>query len=397
LRRMAVLCAAVLVSSVLFPQQVSHDVSVINIEVPVRVFQGDTFIDRLTINDFELYEDGVLQSLDAVYLIRKTAVERKDELKPFTPETSRFFYLFFEFYEYHPKIREAIDAFVQKVLRPGDHLVLSTPMKTYELKADVLSRIPKDKIADTIHGMVRRDVLIGNDTYRRAFNDLKRLVADKTTSMGTIDPSMEAVGEGSLQEYFMQYQVLLQRLESLRHIDEPKLLQFAEYLKAKDGQKFVFVFYQREFIPVMDRKEQTKLFGTDVVTDGYLGDLFDFYRRNTSFNTDRIKKAFSDSGITVHFLMMTATEDDTPSTQRVEHSEDFIRPFTEMAKATGGISASSANTAAMMTKASEASENYYLLYYTPKDKTAGNRFREITVKVKGGGFRISHRAGYYLR
>ncbi len=394
---MAVLCAAVLVSSVLSPQQVAHDVSVINIEVPVRVFLGDTFINRLTTADFELYEDGVLQSLDAVYLIRKTAVERKEELKPFAPDTSRFFYLFFEFYEYHPKIREAVDAFVQNVLRPGDHLVLATPMKTYELKKEILAGIPKDKIAETISGMVRRDVLIGNAAYRRAFNDLKRLVADKTTSMGSIDPGQELGGEGSLEEYFMQYRTLLQRLENLRVVDEKKLLEFAGFLKAKEGQKFVFVFYQREFIPVMDRKQQSALFGEDVLTDGNMGELFDFYRRNTAFNTDKIKKAFAAASITVHFLMLTASLDDIPSTQRAEHSEDVIMPFTEMAKATGGIAASSANAAAMMDKASEASENYYLLYYTPKDKTAGDRFREITVKVKGGGFRVSHRAGYYLR
>lgn len=397
LRRAVVLIGVVLACSALFPQQPSHEVSVVNVEIPVRVFKGDTFIDNLTMADFEVTEDGVLQTLDAVYLIRKTAVERKEETKPFSPETSRFFYLLFEFYEYHPKIREAVDAFVQKVFRPGDHLVLATPMKTYALKKEALASVPKEKIAETINGMVRRDIMIGNSAYRRAFDDLKRLVADKTTSMGSIDPEQESVGEGSLQENFMQYRILLQRLESLRVVDEKKLLDFSDYLKAQEGQKFVFVFYQREFIPVMDRKEQTKLFGTDVVTDGFLGELVDFYRRNTSFNADRIKKAFAAASITVHFLIMTAYSDDTPSTQRVEHSEDFVLPFSEMAKATGGLMASSANAAAMMDKASEASENYYLLYYTPKDKTTGNRFREISVKVKGGVYRVTHRAGYYLR
>jgi hypothetical protein len=397
LRRSAVLIGALLVCSTLFPQQVSHDVSVVNVEIPVRVFKGDAFVDSLTLGDFEVYEDGVLQTLDAVYLIRKTAVERKEETKAFSPETSRFFYLFFEFYEYHPKIRDAVNEFVRNVLNPGDHLVLATPMKTYELKKEILAGVPKEKIAETINGLVRRDILIGNSAYRRAFNDLKRLVADKTTSMGSIDPEQESMGEGSLEEYFMQYRTLLQRLESLRVVDEKKLLDFAEYLKAKQGQKFVFVFYQREFIPVMDRKEQAKLFGEDVITDGALGELFDFYRRNTSFNTDRIKKVFAAASITIHFLMLTAYLDDIPSTQRAEHSEDVIMPFTEMAKATGGLTASSANAAAMMEKASRASENYYLLYYTPKNKTPDGRFREIKVNVKTGSYRVTHRAGYYLR
>ncbi len=396
MRRTAALIAAVLVCPALFSQELAHEVRVVNIEVPVRVFNGDAFVDDLTLADFELTEDGVPQALEAVYLVRKSAVERKEEAKAFRPETSRFFYLLFEFYDYHPKIADGVREFVAKVLEPGDRLVLATPMKTYELKKEVLEVTPKPKIAETINELVRRDILIGASAYRRAFNDLKRLVADRITSQGTIDPSMELGGEGSLQEYFMQYQVLLQRLESLRHVDEPKLIEFADYLKAKEGQKFVFVFYQREFIPTMDRKQQATMFGTDVVTDGYLGDLFDFYRRNTSFNTDRIKKAYAAAGITVHFLMLTANADDTPVTQQTEHSEDFVKPFTEMARATGGISASSANAAAMMDRASAASENYYLLYYTPKDRTPGDRFREIKVAVKGG-YRVTHRAGYYLR
>lgn len=397
MRRIAALLAAVLACPVLFPQELAHEVRVVNIEVPVRVYKGDAFVDSLTLADFELTEDGVPQTLDAVYLVKKSTVERGEGTKPFRPETSRFFYLLFEFYDYHPKIRDAVREFVEKVLGPGDRLVLATPMKTYELKKDVLAGAPKQKIAETVNEIVRRDILIGAAAYRRAFNDLKNLVADHTTSMGTIDPTMEVGGEGSPEEYYMQYQVLLQRLENLRHVDEPKLIEFSDYLKAKDGQKFVFVFYQREFIPTMDRKEQVKIVGTDPVADGYIGDLFDFYRRNTSFNTDRIKKAFAAAGIIIHFLMLTTTADDTPSTQRTEHSEDFVMPFTEMAKATGGVSATSANAAAMMDRASEASENYYLLYYTPKDKTPGDRFREIKVAVKGGGYRIAHRAGYYLR
>lgn len=52
-------------------QEISQDVSVINIEVPVRVFKGDQFVDFLTIKDFEVFEDGIPQKIEAVYLIEK--------------------------------------------------------------------------------------------------------------------------------------------------------------------------------------------------------------------------------------------------------------------------------------------------------------------------------------
>jgi hypothetical protein len=47
-----------------------------------------------------------------------------------------------------------------------------------------------------------------------------------------------------------------------------------------------------------------------------------------------------------------------------------------------------------MRSAVAASENYYLLYYTPRDYKADGQFRSLQVKVKGGGYRMSHRLGY---
>jgi hypothetical protein len=44
-------------------QELQHKTGAVNIEVPVRVFKGGTFIDNLTIEDFEVYEDGFLQNI----------------------------------------------------------------------------------------------------------------------------------------------------------------------------------------------------------------------------------------------------------------------------------------------------------------------------------------------
>ena len=44
-----------------------HESVVVNIEVPVRVLKKDAFVDGLSLADFEVYEDGVRQTLEAVY------------------------------------------------------------------------------------------------------------------------------------------------------------------------------------------------------------------------------------------------------------------------------------------------------------------------------------------
>lgn len=68
--------------------------------------------------------------------------------------------------------------------------------------------------------------------------------------------------------------------------------------------------------------------------------------------------------------------------------------FSEVSKATGGLRESSADPASIFIKAVDASENYYLLYYTPNDYKSDGKFRNIRVKVKGKNYRVLHRAGY---
>jgi hypothetical protein len=73
-------------SFVVFSQEVYEEVFVINIEVPIRVFKSGTFVDNLTLDDFEVYEDGKLQKIEAVYLVKKRTIERKEEKKRFVPK-----------------------------------------------------------------------------------------------------------------------------------------------------------------------------------------------------------------------------------------------------------------------------------------------------------------------
>ena len=90
------ICILVLSFSV-FSQEIQEESVVINIEVPVRVFKGNAFVGDLSIDDFEVLEDGIPQKIEAVYLIKKRTVERSEEKKRFTPDTQRNFDLFFAY------------------------------------------------------------------------------------------------------------------------------------------------------------------------------------------------------------------------------------------------------------------------------------------------------------
>jgi len=366
----------------------------------------------LTINDFEVYEDGILQDVEAVYLINKRNIQTKEEKKPFEPETSRSFYLVFEVVEYTPKLNEAIDYFFQNVLDPQDNLSIITPLKTYRLKSELLSKLSKEQIVDQMRGILRKDAWSASSEYRHLQNDLINTIK----SMSSENPKSRSIsrtvggggtgatvsssaptfeGESDPLVILTRYEEIMRQLESIRNIDQNRLLDFANILKDQEGQKHVFLFYQREFIPQLtSRSYFSKLQKNDPIITMKIAASMGYYFRDIGLDLDTIKQAYADSSISINFLFFTEPAEHIPGVQMVEHSEDVFNVFKEMAEATGGITSSSSNPKYLFERASNAVESYYLLYYSPKNYQADGKFKKIRIKVKGQNYRITHRSGY---
>jgi hypothetical protein len=417
-RRLPILCVAVLAAlgaaADLGGQVLRHETGVINVEVPVRVFHGGAFVDDLTRGDFELYEDGRRREIEAFYLVKKRIIERRETPSDFTPPTTRHFFLFFELGDFDPKVADALDYFVKTVLLPGDNLTLVTPMKTYRMKGELFGLVGRDKTYDQVMGLLRRDIQMGYAESRAILAEMAELTkvmasdsrardAVTEASLSTLIDPLAAIPAESpyqgvgLEEQLMHYATLLSRLEALRVVDEKRLLDFAANLKALEGQKGVFFFYQREFVPKIDPRLvdmlATRYNERPDITQS-LDTIFGLQKRESSFNTDMVTKAYADASAAVHFLHVARPAERVSGVRMEEMSEDIFAPLREMARATGGYSASSANIAAVMRQAVEASENYYLLYYTPTDLRADGRFRRLSVKVRDGAYRVSHRQGF---
>lgn len=391
-------------------QDIQHVRTAINIEVPVRVFKGDVFVDGLTLADFEVYEDGKLQSLDAVYLVRKKLIERREETTPLAPDTNRHFYLFFEMTEYDPKVRAALEYFVDEVLLPGDELVLVTPMKTYRMKSEAFSDAGRARVFEQIQGILRRDILIGSASYRDILDDLKELALTLVGAVGLSSTNAQSPMAGDLfsagsvydisttvEEQLQMYANTLSRLEHLRQVDQAQIAAFADRLRDQSGRKEIFLFYQREYVPKLDSAVLTayqSVYNDRPEIVHTLTSLFDFFKRETTIDIDPIRKAYADSGAAVHFLFLTRPAPKVPGVVMEEQSEDIFAPFREMSLATGGYIASTANLEAAMRSAVAAAESYYLLYYTPKGYTADGKFHALKVRLKSGSARLSHRMGY---
>jgi hypothetical protein len=393
-----------------FPQEAFKEISlVVNIEVPVRVFDGKTFVDSLTIDDFEVYEDGVRQKIEAVYLIKKRAVERKEEKKKYEPETSRNFFLFFEISEYTPNMGDAIDFFVDNVLLPQDRLWVITPLKAYQMNEKVFMYGTKEELRKEFKSLLRKETITGSSEYNSVMRDIESVarelaaiidpaVASRTEDTVSLGTSARGNVDPPIEELCMAYAACISRLENLRDVDQLQLLDFAKFLQEKEGQKYVFLFYQREFIPRLDptllsvaRSRYQENFALQLT----LANLSDFFTRDITFDVDLIKKAYADASVSIHFLFFSKPAEPTFGIRMEEESDDIYGAFKEMAQATGGFVDSSANPGYLLQQAVNAAESYYLLYYSPKEYVVDGKFKNIKVEVKGSKYKIAHRAGYF--
>lgn len=377
--------------------KLQHEAVAINIEVPVRVFKGDTFIDNLSLEDFEIYEDGKLQKIEAVYLIKKKSIEKEesqryeeDARKIFRPKVSRIFVFVFAVYEYLPKINDILDYFFEEVYLPGDTLNIATPVKTYNLNPKAIAdNIPEEEIKKRMKLLLRRDIRVAAGTYNRLIRELESF-------------ALETDAEN--------YMRTLAELQKFRYVDLKVMEGFASYLKMKEGQKHVFLLYQQENIPLIgdfadmtsadvEIYDPTRPQGLEMASQAYITDLL----QSITFDTEKIKNLFADSSIAAHFLYITKPLIDSIDIERqgsqrgLRHrdiTEDVYNAFLRIAEDTGGIVDSSANVSSAFQKAAFASENYYLLYYSPSDYKTDGKFRKIRIRIKGKNYRINHRAGY---
>jgi len=384
-------------SAFVFPQ-VTRDVSVVNISVPVRVFDGNRFVDTLKLGDFELYEDGRPQTVLAAYLVRGSEVQRREgPLKALAPVTRRHFVLLFQMTEYVPELNAALSLFFDEVLRNGDSVDLVTPQKTYRLAGSIATEADRHRAKQEFMSKVRQDILVDSGLYDSIIRDLIwNLEAVQGAESGdTADRTLQ----------LNAYADNLQRLRNFQAIDMSKLTAFAAELKKRPGAKHVFLFFQKERVPQFTTRGMMSFLANASPEETLkVQELMSKVRREIPIDREAIERAFADASVDVHFLYVTRSgknvsldvERQAPleTITMAERYSDLYVAFREIAAATGGTADASANPSQLLKKAADASEQYYLLYYRPQDYKADGTFHTITVKVRPGAFRVTHREGY---
>ncbi|OGD11918.1 MAG: hypothetical protein A2W20_03325 [Candidatus Aminicenantes bacterium RBG_16_66_30] len=376
------------------------------VEVRAHVSAAGVFQDDLKLEDFTLLEDGWPQSIRTLTLVRGGNVTRHEGGEFAAPRIERSYTLLFQAVDWDPKLVQAIDYLFESILRPGDAMTLITPFKPYQLQRDALAKKSKAELSDGMEEVLRKDISRGSGEYRDLISDLKRLsraISGNTDAFDedlASDPTTETMGGFGLEMQIDRYRSTLMKLDGLRLVDEDKLVAFAGSLKPVRGQKTVVLFYQREYRPEISASTMSRLMSLyqenfDILAN--LMDLFQFYKREKKFDSNRVKMAFADAGIDFHFIFMEKKSQRVFGATMREQSEDTFPGFVEIAKASGGTAESSQNPAATFKRAADASDDYYVLTYVPDAVSPPGVFRSIEVQVGRSGCQVANRLGYYAK
>jgi len=378
-----------------------------SVAVPVRVLDGETFINNLNRENFEVYENGVLQNVEGLYLINNSTLTRKDSVREFGPVLTRDFWLLFQMIDWDPKIGDAIDYFFNDMFRPGDTLVIMTPENTYRLTQESIKTRTKEETAAEMAKILKKDINLGGSRYNSVLRSLRRIVGEIKSAAGVSQRSDEVTVDSGFQDQSMSLELVLpryanslQELDGLRFVNEGTFVKFAEVLKNQTNQKNVFLFYQREFRPEIDPGLVSQMmmdFQDKPHILGKLSELFDIYRNELVISGDRINQAFADSALSFNFIFAEKKADRYSGIFMRELSDDAFRVFSDAAASTGGIVETSQNPAAGFKEAAENAAHYYILYYTPTNTLKDGSFRSIEVRVKNQNYKIQNRMGYFAK
>lgn len=355
------------------------------VEIPIRVYDKDTFVNNLTMDDFVVYEDGNEVKINSCYLINKTEIRRSEGETDSRPQLRRNFILIFQATEYASRIGDAIEYFFNHVLLPEDRLVIATPEKPYRFSQKTFQTYSRNKIANRAKGVLKRDISILGASYKAILNEMKEVVR-----------RLSFEDEDKLKTTLAQYRQLLSNLNMIRVVNEPLLMEFAQILKEMTGRNRIFLFYQQEFRAIPDRKTLDEFrMSKELMFDST--ELFESEKRIESINVQRVLQAFFDAAINFHFIYIRKSEARSPQIVFKEHSVDIFNVFSKLSKEIGGLVETTSRPDVALRHAAEISEQYYLLSYVSPYKKKYGSYRNIEVKIKNKHYKIIYRKGYFVQ
>jgi hypothetical protein len=237
---------------------------------------------------------------------------------------SRNFILFFEVLEHRKELDNAVSFFFNRVLQPGDQLIVYTPVRAYSFSRLTLAQ-PKKELIKKVQSQLRGDTAVGGANYKIIMDDMLKQSREIEN----------AYDQNSLRRALTAYRQNLNNLRSLRIVSETLLTDIIEIFKDQPGENHIVMTYQAEFRPIPDRDTLNKLRAMPIVSFE-ANELFFETETKPPVQADLFIELFRESGILLHFFYIKSKDVFTAQNSR-EQSVDMFNVFNRIAAATGGI------------------------------------------------------------
>ncbi len=382
-------------------EPIVEEVTVTNVEVPVRVLYKGTPVTDLTKDDFTIYENKKKMNINGFFQKRKTVkvtgtTEVIRESKPVKPRT---FVLVFSITDFNEHLVKAVDHLFENILRTNDRLLLLANDKTLEY--------PNLEKKEAIKSQLMAEL---KEQSQRARHRLLKYINQVETHLNMQD-FKEAIGlsggGGQKKDLKDRIQPIVSFLERylITWIDYrnkyltprvDRFYYFSRYLEGLKGDKWVFSFYQFDLFPkicmtsqIMDR---LRLLASNLIEsreagassigkrmNTFLNQLLVELNVNKTFPVEEVSKLFYKVDATFHsFFIKSLMKSGLDDLEYQEVASDIERTLKEITDITGGQNITSNNLVESIETVSELEDVYYILTYAPKDPKKAGKLKHRT-------------------
>ncbi len=381
-------------------EPIVEEVTVTNVEVPVRVLLKGKPVEDLTKEDFTLFEDKKPMEINGFFLKRKilkSTVSSQVTLEE-TPPPPRTFVLVFSITDFNEPIIKAVEHLFENIFRPTDQVLIFANDKTLryanlenkdELKRRVLTDLKEESFK----------------VRRRLINYINRIetylnVHDFRIQLQTRFDNRPQELINFLKKYLLTWNDYKQK-----YLTPPadRFYYFSRFLEEVKTGKWVFNFYQFDLFPkinpgsqAMDRIREisSQLINSNEAGSHSMGRLINtlldqiMLDQNVSsgFPTEDIAKLFYKVDAAFHSFFIKST--DRISMNELEYEEvasSIENTLREITDITGSKNITSNNLVQSIDTVSESEDVYYIITYAPQDpKKAG----KLKIKVKDKKYRV---------
>jgi hypothetical protein len=372
---------------------VKEKVTVVNVEVPVRVFLDGVPLAGLSRDDFRLSEGRQEQRINGFTLRRKKMSVQDIELRPEAAAApSRYFVLVFRISEYNPQMQKGVRYIFDHILREQDRLLLLVNDRTL-LLTPALSLGGRREIAERLLG---EEAVKSRQKLEQYFLAVQKDL-DQTRLRVLLERDSSFYAPRIIDFLDRYLRTWKEFKDKYLVPDLDKFYNFARHLEKVRDEKWVLSFYQIEMFPNMKISGQihqqiVQLISElqvarpeDAVHARLIEQLLERIDRELnaadSFPVDEVSKMLIKVDTTYHcFIMGVRRETLSEDLDFKKVASDIENSLREVTRRSGGEVVFSGDLGSALHQVEEKEDVYYVLTYEPSDP---GRLGKVKVELPG--------------